>query len=206
MLSVLHHINPLRGASRVVNAVVSSHCNNGGNQPHLAAPLGSIRGIAKYARNGPWSRGKDGLHTTRDPRIFRHLLRRKYPFFKERKWSKPYIGKDFTAPTDFGSALQLAIYYRGWKDAKVYYQLRHLLQAMMPAAHIVGEVHEVAEGSPQLRVMRLNDNRHLADFTADEVQQFEGLEDKFAMLVNRASDNLHWRYFDDASDVVHRAR
>eukprot|EP00403_Amphidinium_massartii_P001627 CAMPEP_0178378596 /NCGR_PEP_ID=MMETSP0689_2-20121128/4511_1 /TAXON_ID=160604 /ORGANISM="Amphidinium massartii, Strain CS-259" /LENGTH=211 /DNA_ID=CAMNT_0019998677 /DNA_START=44 /DNA_END=676 /DNA_ORIENTATION=- len=180
------------GASPTANSG-SCLANNAAHPPN-AALLGSVRGIAKYWRFGFWARGpKDGRYTTRDPRIFRHTLRRKYPFFKERRWSKPYIGKNFTLATPFGSAIQLVILQKQWEHAKAYYLLRNALQAALPAAKIarsefeeataaLGLKNDALDGSP-LQVIRATDGRHLMSFSAADVNDIEHfdkvLQEKF---------------------------
>merc|ERR1712046_154683 len=168
----------------------------------LAQFAGGTRGTAKYARVGFWGRGDYGLHRTDDPRIFKPPIRRKYPYFKQRSWSKPYICKSFSMAALEGSALRLAISYVPFEGAEVYYQLRRALESALPGAQIIGDGDVASEEQQKpenrkaqeigLQVLTLNDGRTLLSLQkgkeADALQQ-----DTFAELLRNAMDNLDWR-------------
>eukprot|EP00931_Biecheleriopsis_adriatica_P057550 TRINITY_DN34153_c0_g1_i1.p1 TRINITY_DN34153_c0_g1~~TRINITY_DN34153_c0_g1_i1.p1 ORF type:complete len:207 (-),score=35.36 TRINITY_DN34153_c0_g1_i1:54-611(-) len=156
------------------------------------ATLGGIRGIAKYTRKGIWARGEDGQYTMNDPRIFKHSVERKYPYYKQRQWSKPYMCVRHNAAAPTGMAIKLAISYVPFELAQAYYDLRGRLEAVLPGAKILGDATENLKEC-KLRVIRLNDGREL--FRLDNNQQLQDMTDEdFSRLVEDARDNISWRY------------
>eukprot|EP00747_Dinoflagellata_sp_TGD_P212725 gnl/TRDRNA2_/TRDRNA2_85782_c0_seq1.p1 gnl/TRDRNA2_/TRDRNA2_85782_c0~~gnl/TRDRNA2_/TRDRNA2_85782_c0_seq1.p1 ORF type:complete len:240 (+),score=48.76 gnl/TRDRNA2_/TRDRNA2_85782_c0_seq1:64-783(+) len=171
-----------------------------------ATAVGSIRTITskKYARQGFWGRGEHGRYTMDDPRIFKPPPRRKYPYFKQRQWSKPYICTNFSQTVPGGSAAQLVITYvpwsepspdrqgeRSWKGAvDVYYTLRNALQAVLPSAQIQGEPEpDMFSSDPSddeqaaLRVIRVSDGRTLLRLGKDEVARRANSDEEIERLV-----------------------
>merc|ERR1719499_995777 len=105
--------------------------------------------------------------TMDDPRIFRPPMARKYPYHKQRQWSKPYMCKEHGAPAPAGLAVRLAISYVPWDEQSPmesnYYWLRRALQEALPGAQILGDADHNLKDSHKvgLRVLRLNDGREL---------------------------------------------
>mmetsp|Transcript_41360 Transcript_41360/g.107046 ORF Transcript_41360/g.107046 Transcript_41360/m.107046 type:complete len:201 (-) Transcript_41360:175-777(-) len=165
-------------------------------------PMGA-RGI-KYRRNGFWARGDHGTYTMDDPRIYRPGLERKYPHYKQRTWSKPYMCLEHNGAPRVGGQVRLAISYKPWEGAASYYALRRALEAALPGAQILGDANQdLEEASLQpgargdrqaaLIVMRLNDGRELLRLHAGAER--EALEpETFQRLVAAAVDNFDWRY------------
>mmetsp|Transcript_90588 Transcript_90588/g.290388 ORF Transcript_90588/g.290388 Transcript_90588/m.290388 type:complete len:228 (+) Transcript_90588:100-783(+) len=163
-------------------------------------PVGA-RGIAKYKRVGIWARGSDGLYTMSDPRIFKPGMRRKYPYHKQRQWSKPYMCTEYMPAAPVGVAVKLAISYLGFANAAQYYKLRRLLQDALPGAQILGhadvDLSTKDDEQAELLVMRLNDGRVLKRFHRG--QDVDSLElEELEGLVGNALDNFRWRYGSDA--------
>merc|ERR1719469_1709425 len=107
--------------------------------------------------------------TTDDPRIFRPPMARKYPYHKQRRWSKPYMCTEHMPLAPTGLALRLAISYIPWEGAEDYYRFRRALQEALPGAQILGDADPVLEASNlALRVLRLNDGRELLSLKLGE--------------------------------------
>jgi len=155
--------------------------------------LGAVRGVHKHARDvGFMTRGEDGLHTTDDPRIYKVRAERKYPHYKQRRWSKPYLCTDFSYSAPRGSAVKLAIFYVPFEGAEVYYSLRRALEGALPGAQIMG-VTSGLEQKQGLVVRRVCDGRIL--LSLDRGDDATVLQvDTFTKLVHRALDCFEWRY------------
>merc|ERR1711862_528537 len=141
---------------------------------------------------GFWSRGDYGLHKTDDKRIFKNPILRKYPYHKQRWWSKPYICKNFSMAAPAGSAVRLAITYLPFEGAEVYYKLREALQAAMPGVEILGDTKQ-EQSNVGLRVLRLNDGRTLLSLAKGN--ESEALQkDVFAKLLGDVGDQFDCRF------------
>lgn len=132
------------------------------------------RRFAKYARKGIWARGPDyGQYTLDDPRIFRHQMRRQYPYHKQRQWSKPYMCLQHSKAAPEGMAVQLAIVYRSFDLAPAFYELSQNLKQRLPGVQILAEAVDDSE-EKWLRVVRLNDRQLLWKPSLQDETSLEG--------------------------------
>lgn len=159
----------------------------------ISTHLGGLRGVHKYARDvGFMTRGEDGLHTTDDPRIYKVRAERKYPHYKQRQWSKPYMCTDFSYSAPRGSAVKLAIFYVPFEGAEVYYSLRRALEGALPGAQIMGVTSDL-EPNKGLIVRRVCDGSVLLSLDRGDDATVLQVE-TFTKLVHRALDCFEWRY------------
>ncbi|CAE7723444.1 ATG8B [Symbiodinium sp. CCMP2592] len=144
-------------------------------RPSLGFGFGACtRSFAKYARKGFWARGPDyGQYTLDDPRIFRHQMRRQYPYHKQRRWSKPYMCLQHSMAAPEGMAVQLAIVYRSFELAPALYELSRNLKQRLPGAQILAEAVDESE-EKWLRVVRLNDRQLLWKPSPEEETLLQG--------------------------------
>eukprot|EP00933_Yihiella_yeosuensis_P007346 TRINITY_DN112330_c0_g1_i1.p1 TRINITY_DN112330_c0_g1~~TRINITY_DN112330_c0_g1_i1.p1 ORF type:complete len:220 (-),score=28.42 TRINITY_DN112330_c0_g1_i1:108-767(-) len=205
MLSAFR-INPQRAGLQLITQLLPS------SQASTWLPLGSTRGVAKYVRKGIWARGPDGQYTLDDPRIFKPGMNRKYPYHKERKFSKPYMCTRYSSAAPAGAAVKLAIEYPAWDGAADYYKLRRALEVALPGAQILGDAKTagaVGEDKVNIRILRVNDGLELfpdlyhrqleREGEAEKPDEFSKLKtEDFSKLVesvvNSAVDNFDWRY------------
>eukprot|EP00927_Polykrikos_kofoidii_P004843 TRINITY_DN11913_c0_g1_i1.p1 TRINITY_DN11913_c0_g1~~TRINITY_DN11913_c0_g1_i1.p1 ORF type:complete len:229 (-),score=36.38 TRINITY_DN11913_c0_g1_i1:189-875(-) len=159
----------------------------------VEAPAGRLpfgaRGIHKYIRFGFWGRGDDGLHSTSDTRVYKPPPARKYPYYKQRKWSRPYICKQHSPPAPLGSAVKLAISYPGFEGAAEFYKFRNGLQNALPGAQIYCDTEMSTRA---LKVVRVNDGRELLRLERDEVAELG--DNSVVRVAELALDNSDWRY------------
>mmetsp|Transcript_38460 Transcript_38460/g.80551 ORF Transcript_38460/g.80551 Transcript_38460/m.80551 type:complete len:159 (+) Transcript_38460:3-479(+) len=123
-------------------------------------------------------------------------MRRKYPYFKQRQWSKPYMCTQFSQVAPVGHSMRLAVSYVPWEGAEVYYELRRTLEAALPGAQILGDANAdlVEKEDAVLCVRRLNDSRELLRIHKGEKLSEAVTPETLERLTTAALDNFHWRY------------
>mmetsp|Transcript_24071 Transcript_24071/g.45431 ORF Transcript_24071/g.45431 Transcript_24071/m.45431 type:complete len:219 (+) Transcript_24071:63-719(+) len=178
----------------------------------LAVP--GSRGFAKYARKGIWARGDYGQYTMDDPRVFRHKMRRQYPYHKQRQWSKPYMCLQHSAAAPAGLAVKLAVVYRKFVFAPIFYALERDLKFHLPGTQILGEALDAIE-EPWLKIVRLNDSRVLwqpspdqkvlLKLGLDEAEKSDVSEQEKAEALKKVEQELQKMLSEDLDSVVKKS-